>query len=88
VSNGYEIWVGEKLVTRFSEPILNVSWYPDLSHIIFQEGNEIRVIDKNGKNDTLLIKMNQSGPARFTVGGKGEELYFVDNGKYKVAKIR
>lgn len=87
-SNKYDIWVGDQLITRFADPIQNVIWYPDLAHIIFQQGDEIRIIDKYGNNDTLLAKLSSKTPTRFNVGGGGQELYFIDNGKYKIAIIR
>ena len=87
-ADGYEIWAGNNLVTRFSSPIGKVAWYPDSSHIIFQQGNEIRVIEIDGMNDTLLVTLTDNKPANFAVGSGGKELYFTDNGQYKVAEIR
>ncbi len=86
--NGYEIWLDDKLVTRFSEPISNVKWYPDLKHIVFQQGDEIRVIETTGMNDTLLIKSSLSERINYAISGRGDELYYLENNQYKVAKIR
>jgi len=88
IDNGYEIWQNDKLVTRFSTPIENVIWYPDMNHIVYQQGSQIRVIEKTGLNDTLLVTLSDTISAHFTLNNRGDELYFLDNGQYKMAKIR
>lgn len=87
-SNDYEIWVNAQVISRFSTPIRQVEWYSDNSHIIFQQGKEIRVIEKNGDNDTLLVALTQDTISRFAISSDGQELYYVDGTDYKVAKIR
>lgn len=86
--NDYEIWIGTKLVTRFSTPITNVKWHTDLEHILFQLGDEIRIIDSNGFNNTLLVKLSNNQSTKFQIGGRGSELYFLDSGEYKKAVIK
>ncbi|MFA7254198.1 MAG: hypothetical protein WC107_06645 [Patescibacteria group bacterium] len=86
--NSNEIWVGNQLVTRFSTQLKKVIWYSDMYHIVFQAGNEIRVIEKNGMNDTLLATLSQETVATFNINNRGDELYFIDGGQYKIAKIR
>lgn len=86
--NKYEIWSDNKLVTRFSEPIENVSWYPDYEHILYQKNYQIRIIGKDGKNDTILTTLSSSTPAKFAIGGQGKELYYIDDGLYKKAIIQ
>lgn len=88
IDNGYEIWQNSNLVTRFSKPVQGVIWYPGLNYILYQQGNQIRVIEKTGINDTHLITLSSENSARFTVNNRGDELYFLDNNQYKVAKIR
>ena len=88
VYNEHEIWTNDTLVTRFSKPITKAMWYPDLDHIIYQQGQEIRVIEKNGVNDTLLVRLANDQPTVFTIGNHGEELYYLDNGVYRFATIR
>lgn len=86
--SAHEIRIGSQLVTRFAEPVQNAIWYPDLSHIVYQQGKEIRVIELDGQNDTLLATLSTDKPTIFAIGNRGAELYFVDNGQYKVATIR
>jgi hypothetical protein len=86
--NGYEIWLDNKLVTRFSEPVIKAVWYPDSKHILYQQGEEIRVIESSGKNDCHLITLTTDEPSVFTTNARGDELYYTDSGKYMQAKIR
>lgn len=88
-SDSYEIWVDNNLVTRFSEPIAKVIWYTvDDQHIIYQQKNQIRVIEVSGTNDTLLVTLSSEDPTNLILNNKGDELYYRDNGSYKIAKIR
>ena len=84
----YEIWQNNFLVTRFSESIQNVSWYPDMEHIVYQQGDEIKIIEKDGYNNTPLVKLLNSDPVNFVVNSRGDELYYTDGGQYKMAKIK
>ena len=88
IVNDHEIWVGDSLVTRFSTPVSSAIWYPDHTHIVFQQGDEIRTIELDGFNDTQLVKLSSNLPTNFALNNKGTELYFSDNGDYKVATIR
>lgn len=88
VDNGYEIWHNDNLVTRFSAFISSVKWYSDREHIAYQQNDEIRVIEKDGQNDTLLIKLSSANQEKYVFDAKGDEIYFTDQGEYKFAKIR
>lgn len=84
----YEIWLGDSLLTRFSAPIYHVILYPDREHVLYQQGDEIRILDAEGKNDMLLVKLSQAKPTQFTISAKGDELYYLDAGQYYIAYIR
>lgn len=86
--NKYEIWSDDKLVTRFSEPISNVVWYPDYEHILYQKNNHIGIIGKDGYNNINLVDLSSTTQTKFAIGGQGKELYFIDNGQYKKAIIQ
>lgn len=83
-----EIWQNGKLVTRFSQDILNAIWYPDGAHILYQRGNEIRSIEITGFNDTLLVTLSNNDATEFATNESGNELYYLDKNVYKVAEIR
>lgn len=87
--NDHEIWVGSTLVTRYDAPILNAIWYPaDINYIAFQQGDEIRIIERDGVGDTRLAKLSSSKKTVFNFGSNGTELYYIDGGNYKMARIR
>lgn len=85
---GYEIWIGDQLTTRLSTPVLRAIRYTDMSHVVYQQGNEIRIIENNGGNDTLLVKLSSADATKFVIGARGTELYYVDGGVNKMAVIR
>ena len=82
-----EIWVDDQIVARFSTPILNAIWYND-NHILFQKNDEIRVIEKDGSNDTMLVKLSDLRPTNFTTINSYKTLIFKDGELLKSAKIR
>lgn len=86
--NDHEIWIGDTLVTRLAEPISSAVWYPDLAHVVYQQGDEIRVVEKSGQNDLLLVTLSQNTRTSFIVGNRGTELYYLDGDIYKIATIR
>lgn len=88
INIGPEIWLSNKLVTRFSAPVLSAKWYSDEYHILFQIGNEIRVMDKNGSNNILLITLKQDTNTNYNVNYQGDELYYIDGNNYMMAIIR
>ncbi len=83
----YEIYVGENLVTRFSEKISNVIWYPGSEYIAYQQDDEIRIIEKNGTNDIALVKLSSSTPTKFIFSWDGSLLLYKDGSEYKRAEI-
>lgn len=86
--NDYEIWVKDKLITRFSSAISQVSWFPDNHHILFQQGSEIHVIDEDGSNDKVIVELPSPSPAKFMVSPRDQKLYFAQDGKYYSAEIQ
>lgn len=87
ISNGYEIWANGNLVTRFSTQISNVTWFPTLEYIAYQQADEIRIIEKNGTNDTVLVKLSSGDPAKFLFSWDGSDLFYKDGEGYKKATI-
>jgi len=85
---GYEIWIGDQLTTRLSTPVLRAIRYPDMSHVVYQQGDEIRIIENNGKNDTLLVKLSTPTATKFVISARGTELYYLDGDVNKMAVIR
>lgn len=86
--NDYELWQGNNLITRFSTPIFKAVLYPDQNHVVYQRGDEIRIIEINGTNDILLVKLHDKIATKFIISSKGDEIYFIDQNKNKAATIR
>lgn len=93
IRNSSEIWqVSAKensnlLITRLSQPIKKVAYYNDKKHILFQVNNEIHVIDLDGSNNIVLVKLSSDAVSNFFVDDSGETLYFQDGPDIKKAKI-
>lgn len=87
-NNDYEIWIRDTLVTRFSEKISQVAWYPDNHHIIFQQKNEIHIIDEYGSNNKTLVSLPANSVAKFIIANKNQEILISQDGKYYKAEIQ
>lgn len=81
-----EIYFQEKLVTRFSQPVLGAIYDLSINHIFVQVGNEIRAINANDLNEFTLIKLQKNDPTTFSVSN--QTLYYFDGGVLYQAQIR
>ena len=86
--NDHEIWVGNTLVTRLSNQISGVIWYPGSQYLAYQQGDEIRIIEQNGTNDVLLVKLSSSDKSNFIFSWDGSALLYKDGVAYKRAIIK
>lgn len=62
-----EIWLGTRLVSRFSEPISNALLWTDRNYIIYLKGAEIRAIGINGEHDQLLYTRQSTEATPFAL---------------------
>lgn len=83
-----EIFYQNNLITRFSQSVLGAVIYPDNKHIVFQLGDEIRVIDLDGSNNILLFKLSSALPTFIDFRDSGATLLYIDNGLIKAKIIR
>lgn len=65
-----------RLIGRFMHPIAYATWMPGKNHIIFQIGNEIRVMDRDGANDHVLVRLQSAEPTVFLVTSDGKTLVY------------
>lgn len=86
IKNENEIWFNDVLITRFSQPIKKVVWHPDLKHIFFQIGKEIRIMEPDGSNNTKLIGLESDKVSTFVPLESGKYLLYRDGDSTK--KIR
>lgn len=82
-----EIFWQDKFITRFSQNILAAIIYPDNNHIVFQQGNEMRVIDIDGSNDILLFHLSSAEPTLMTIKNNDRTIYYLDQGKIQAKNI-
>lgn len=86
--NDHEIWVGDTLVTRLSNRISGVIWYPGSEYLAYQQGDEMRIIEKNGTNDVLLVKLSSTDRSNFIFSWDGSDLLYKDGIVYRRAIIK
>lgn len=86
--NDYEIWIADKIVARFSLNISSVSWYPDNKHVVFQQGSELKIVDDQGKNETVLVALLNDHPAKYAIGSNGTEIYISQDNTYYYGEIQ
>lgn len=81
-----EIWLNEKLVTRFSQKPLGAVLINYRSQIIFQSGNELRAMDIDGTNNIKLITLPNDTAVAFAL--YGDKLVYASGDKFWEAEIK
>ncbi len=99
---GNEIWVKpiqrtypfsvasneHQLVSRFAGTVHKAVWLPGKTHLIFQVENEIRVMDRDGGNEVVLVTLQAADPTLFTVTNDGKTLVYKDDESYYQRQIQ
>jgi len=85
-SNGGEIYYNNDLVTRFSDNVRGLCWYPDRRHIVFTQNDKLKIVDLDGTNEIELLAKNSSTPVIFS--NSGHRVIYENNGKIFQADIR
>lgn len=75
IKNSSEIWLNDSYLTRFSQEILQLTWHPDLDHIIFQLAKQIRIIDLDGSNNIKLVDLDFEKKSDFILVNNNILLY-------------
>ncbi len=70
------------LISRFSSPVLGARWWEGKTHIIFQLDRELRIIDSDGTNDTVLAVLESNVPTEFTSIENGKILIYKNGDTY------
>lgn len=76
-----------QLVARYSQPVVGARWFPGKNQIVLQLGNEIRAIDRDGGNDTVLIQLQAINPTEFGIIDGGRSLVYRDGANYTVRPL-
>jgi len=79
IKNLNEIYFNDIFVTRFSDEIKNIVWYPDKKHFIYQVGNKINFMDSDGSNIKNLAILP---------GNEKSEFIASENGMYLIYKYQ
>lgn len=85
---GPEIYWNDNLVTRFSQNVVMATAYSDNHHIVFQLGNEVRVVELEGSNNQLLFRLVTSEPTTLVFRDDGRTIYYVEEGAVYGKTIR
>lgn len=72
------------LIGRFSETIESAVWNPDKTHVVYQRGLNLHIMDRDGSNDHVLVTLKTPGPANFAVSNDGQRLIYRDGDNYFV----
>lgn len=83
-----EIWWGKDLITRMSEPVLNLSFIADKNHILFQINKEIRVMDLDGTNNFKLLELSSATSTIWVLTDGGKYIIYRDGDLVKKAELR
>lgn len=78
---GSEIYYHDIFVTRFAQNIEAGYLYPDINHLVFQIGREIRIIDLDGSNNQLLFELETDKPAEIIFRDSGKIIYYLQGEK-------
>lgn len=62
-----EIWQNNKLVTRFSQPVIAAIFDLNTNHYYVQLPDGIHAILSDGSNDVLLVKLDQTTPITMSI---------------------
>lgn len=83
-----EIWWGDDLITRMSDPIKKVSFWNDKNHILFQIKNEIRIMDLDATNNIKLVELTNDQASNWLTQNSGKYLIYQDAEIVKKAEIK
>lgn len=83
-----EIWVSDELITRVAEPVLRARWLIERDYIIFQTGQEFRVVRADGTNDVVVARLATPQVSAVLPNRRGSEFLFRDGPALKRAVIR
>ena len=87
IKNSSEIWTGDKLITRFSQPVLTAVWDNDQNSIAYQVGSELRMISEDGLHDFFVTKLSSSAAIKIMFKNSTTLVYSQD-GEQKQIQIR
>lgn len=82
-----ELWLANRLVSRFVDPPTAAILLSTGRHIVYSQGNHIRVIEANGSHDQLLYARSSFELTALRLEGD-RSIIFNDGNEIKVLQIR
>ncbi len=70
------------LIGRYVQPIHSAQWLPGKGQVLYQVGDEIRVVDRDGGNDNMLVRLTSAEATDFTVTKNSTILVYRDGVQY------
>ena len=71
-----ELWIKGKFITRSSEDILAVRWYPDRRHVVYQSGADVLLTELDGLNTQKLLTLDYKTRLLFSFRDGGRVLVY------------
>lgn len=74
---------------RLFEPATNTQWHKDFAHVVFHQGQEIRLLEldaRGGQNGFALKTLSNDAP-NILVAPRGDKIYFTDTGEDDIVRF-
>lgn len=84
--SGNEIYQNGNYVTRFSNEVKGVCWYPNRRYIAYTYDKKLKIVEIDGTNEITLLDKDSDSPVLFTSAGR--YVIFEKDSKVYRAKIR
>lgn len=81
-----EVRLNGELITRLSQDVFGLSWFPNRQYVSFTNSGKLVVVRTDGSNLQELLDKDSQSPAAFTNSGKS--VLYENKGKIYEAQIR
>lgn len=76
IRRGNELWVRDSFVTRTSDDIVQVEWYLDDRHVLYQVGTTVRVLDLETKINQDVLVGTTNAPIPYVLKENGRVIVY------------
>tara|TARA_Y100000031_G_scaffold99372_3_gene108874 strand:- start:3493 stop:4410 length:918 start_codon:yes stop_codon:yes gene_type:complete len=77
----------KELITRLSQKIKQVLWYKTNEHIVFSVGQNIKIIELDGRDQRNIFDVIQANTEQMIFNPKDDKLYFVEQEKLSAISL-
>lgn len=82
-----ELWLDNVFITRTSEDIWNARWFPGKNQVLYQAGNRLLLVDKDGYNSQVVLTTKNDAPIPYTLQDNGRLLIYQEAGVTKAVTL-